>query len=59
MGGCLANAQLSVLKHPVILQGKDVLARLIGTSKHHELLHAESTLIADLNSKYHIIESNV
>ena len=57
VGGRLANAQLSAFqKNPRILHGKDVLTRLIVTSKHQELLHAGPTLMmANLNSKYHVI----
>ena len=42
----LANAQLSAFqKHPFISHGKDVLTRLIVTSKHQEILHAGPTLM--------------
>ena len=46
VGGRLANSSLSPSKrHPIILHGKDLLTKLIVSSKHLSMLHAGPTLL--------------
>ncbi len=57
MGGRLQNSALATSqRHPIILSGKDLLTRLIVTTKHLALLHAGPTLLmAATAANYHII----
>ena len=59
IGGRLQNSQLSYsVRHPVILDGKHKIAKLIIRSEHLHLLHAKLTLLAaSLSSRYHIVGS--
>ena len=59
IGGRLQNSQLSYsARHPVILDGKHKIAKLIIRSEHLRLLHAGPTLLAaSLSSRYHIVGS--
>ena len=57
VGGRESNSQLCYLsKHPVILDGKHSLTRLVVRSEHLRLLHAGPTLLAaSLCRRFHII----
>ncbi len=55
MGGRLQNSALATSqRHPIILSGKDLLTRLIITTKYLALLHAGPTLLMAA-ANYHII----
>ena len=57
VGGRISNSTLSYSQlHPVILDGKHPITKLIIRSEHLRLMHAGPTLLlSSLNRKYHII----
>ena len=59
VGGRLSNASLSYdQQHPVILDGKHLITKLIITSEHLRLMHAGPTLLlSSLNQRFHIIKA--
>ena len=59
VGGRLKNSFLSLSQHhPIILHGRDILAKLIVFRKHLSLLHAGPTLLLSvLGRRFHIIGS--